>query len=145
MVAWSDRTKIMEDLRTFLDTRARWSPSAYNLPPSYEADPSGRRGSVASFASDSSVGSSLGFSRSIRYKLAEVLSRDAAQLASRVTALRHGKVAASGRTLDKLIDDSRQPVPEPILDEQDRLEDKCVKDVENIGKFAMSIVMQWKK
>jgi hypothetical protein len=54
-------------------------------------------------------------------------------------------VNAAGKALDKLIDHSRQPVPDELLDEQDRLEEMCITDLENIGKFTMSLVMQWRK
>lgn len=84
-------------------------------------------------------------SRSLRFKLAEILSRDAAQYASRIINLRHNKVTAAAKVLDRLIDISRKPVPEPILDEQDRIEDICGAELENVGKFAMTVVMQWKK
>ncbi|TDL29453.1 hypothetical protein BD410DRAFT_823579 [Rickenella mellea] len=140
--AWADRRRILADLQQFLADRARWSPSTYSISPQPGGNESGR---LSSSASDTPIGSSAGFSRSTRYKLAELLSRDAAQFASRVTALKHGKVTASGRTLDKLIDESRQPVPEPLLDEQDRVEDKCGKEMESLGRFAMSVVMQWKR
>jgi hypothetical protein len=103
-----------------------------------------RRGSITSLASDTSLSSPI-VSRSARFKLAELLSRDAAQFASRVTALRYGKIAAAGKALDKLIDNSRKPVPEDLLDEQDRLEEMGINDMEHIGKFIMNIVMQWRK
>jgi hypothetical protein len=77
--------------------------------------------------------------------MAELLSRDAAQYTGRVTSLKHGMVNAAGKALDKLIDHSRKPVPEALLDEQDRLEEMCISDLENIGKFTLSLVMQWRK
>jgi hypothetical protein len=89
--------------------------------------------------------SSPGFSRSARFKLAELLSRDAAQFAGRVSSLRHSKISVAGKALDKLIDNSRKPVPEELLDEQDRLEEKGIHEMETIGKFAMNLVMQWRK
>lgn len=146
--AWIDRRTIIEDLKTFLDTRARWTPAVYeNVIRPEEPTELKRRGSIASFASTTSESSvtSPGFSRSARFKLAEVLSRDAAQFAGRVTSLRHGKITAAGKVLDRLIDHSRKPVPEVILDEQDRLEEKGIAEMEHIGKFIMSIVMQWRK
>lgn len=146
--AWVDRRKIIEDLRTFLETRARWSPSVYEIT-SRPEDPTSalRRGSVTSLTSISSEKSisNPGFSRSARFKLAEVLSRDAAQFAGRVTSLRHGRITAAGKALDKLIDHSRKPVPEVLLDEQDRLEERGISELEQIGKFVMSVVMQWRK
>jgi hypothetical protein len=145
--SWVDRRKIIADLKTFLDSRARWSPAVYDsvIPETSAEDH--RRGSIGSIASVSSEASinSPGFSRSTRFKLAELLSRDAASFASRVTSLRHGSVATSGKILDKLIDNSRKPVPEELLDEQDKVEEKCINEMEAIGKFVMNAVMQWRK
>ncbi|KAG1892739.1 hypothetical protein F4604DRAFT_1701340 [Suillus subluteus] len=143
--AWSDRQKILADIENFLTTRARWSPTIYEFMVKSEEKPSNRRGSVASMASDTSVTSNTGFSRSARFKLAELLSRDSAQFAGRVSSLRHGKVAAAGKALDKLIDNSRRAVPEELLDEQDKLEDKGINEMEHVGKFVMNIVTQWRK
>lgn len=147
-LAWVDRRKLLEDLELFLETRARWSPLIYEVVSKLEEPHNmSRRASItslASVASDSSV-SSAAFSRSARFKLAEVLSRDAALFAGRITTLRHGKIAAAGKALDKLIDNSRKPVPEELLDEQDRLEEQGISNIEHIGKFAMNMVMQWRK
>ncbi|KAJ3803159.1 hypothetical protein GGU11DRAFT_305942 [Lentinula aff. detonsa] len=147
--SWVDRRKIIADLQIFLESRAQWSPSVYDNPPKSDPafDDDHRRGSVsslASVASDTSI-TSPAFSRSTRFRLAELLSRDAATFSARVSSLRHGSVAASGKSLDKLIDNSRKPVPEVLLDEQDRVEDKCVNDLEHIGKFVLNVVMQWRK
>ncbi|KAI0698913.1 hypothetical protein BC835DRAFT_628774 [Cytidiella melzeri] len=156
---WVELRSIVADLKHFLDTRARWSPSVYDRDDD-EADntPANeisaiplptlrRKGSMSSLmstASDSTV-STLALSRGERFKLAETLSRDAAQFASRVLSLRHSKVTAAGKALDKLIDDSRKPVPDELLDEQDKLEDKVNNEMEDVGKFVMGVVMQWKK
>lgn len=142
--AYSSLREILTDFESFLSTRARWSPNIYYT------DKTG----IVSYADNAAwtnpVGGNLsdnsdGFSRSTRFRLAEELSKDAAQFSSRVTSLRHGHVSVAGKVLDKLIDDSRKPVPDIILDEQDRLEEKCVKDLEAIGKFGMAIVLQWKR
>lgn len=143
--AWAELHRILEDVKTFLKARARWSPSVYELIVKPEERPTARRGSVASMASDTSVTSAAGVSRSARFKLAELLSRDAAQIAGRISALRHGKIAAAGKALDILIDNSRKPVPEELLNEQDRLEEKGINDVEDVGKFVMNVVTQWRK
>lgn len=171
VTAWKERRSLLHDLEVFLNTRARWSLDTYELQapsnpspspafrftsPSPSPSPSPRpssalakrRDSAASLASISSDTSNAGlsaFSRSIRYKLSELLSHDAALFSSRLTALNHGKVMAAGKTLDKLIDASRKPVPDEILDEQDRLEDKAIKELDSLGKFAMAVVMQWKR
>ncbi|KAJ7688472.1 hypothetical protein B0H17DRAFT_1068866 [Mycena rosella] len=145
--AWIDRRTIIADLKTFLDTRARWTPAVYeevSAPPPSTTNRRASLISLASVASDTSL-ASAGFSRSARFKLAEVLSRDAAQFSVRVTSLRHSKIAAAGKTLDKLIDTSRKAVPEDLLDEQDRLEEKGISELEHVGKFIMNAVMQWRK
>ncbi|KAH9071654.1 hypothetical protein EDB83DRAFT_2517469 [Lactarius deliciosus] len=102
-----------------------------------------RRGSVASLASEASSSSSSGFSRTARFKLGEALSREAAQFAGRISSLRHGKIAAAGKALDKIIEN--RPVPGELLDEQDKLEEQGVDAMENVGRFVMSVVTQWRK
>lgn len=164
IASWVELRTIVSDIEAFLKTRAHWSPAVYDdletavkeedlsmSSPSFMpafSSPKGRRGSVvsiASFASDNSAASLPNFSRGARFQLAEQLSRDAAQLASRVSSLKHSKINSAGKILDKLIDISRKPVPEELLDEQDRLEDKGINDMEDVGKFIMTAVMQWKK
>ncbi|KAF9028472.1 hypothetical protein BDZ89DRAFT_1066120 [Hymenopellis radicata] len=137
IASWVGRRKLIADLKAFLDTRARWSPAVYESTP-------GSTASLASVASES-VLSSPGFARTARFTQAELLSRDAAQFAGRVTALRHGSITTAGKILDKLIDSSRKPVPEVLLDEQDKLEEMGVAQMESIGKFIMNVVMQWRK
>ncbi|KAI0786409.1 hypothetical protein C8Q75DRAFT_771636 [Abortiporus biennis] len=159
IAAWIELRSTVADIKNFLNNRARWSPTVYDdVDSSIKEDDSSpltfpspksssRRGSVVSVTSIASDGSvpSLGISRGARFQLAEQLSREAAQIASRVSTLRHSKIHAAGKALDKLIDGSRKPVPDELLDEQDRLEDKGINDMEDVGKFIMSIVMQWKK
>ncbi|KAF9470889.1 hypothetical protein BDN70DRAFT_888653 [Pholiota conissans] len=147
---WKEQRQIIEDLRSFAASRACWNPAIYESVAIVEdSNSSGltRRGSIASQASAASdnIINLPAFSRSTRFKLAELLSRDAAQFSGRVTSLRHGKVAAAGKALDRLIDHSRKPVPDELLDEQDRLEEKCINEMENVSKFTMSLVMQWRK
>ncbi|KAF9221932.1 hypothetical protein BS17DRAFT_709612 [Gyrodon lividus] len=143
--AWADLKKLLLDIGSFLATRARWSPSIYEFMVKPEEKPSGRRGSIASMASDTSATSNAGFSRTARFKLAELLSRDAAQFSGKASSLRHGRISAAGKALDKLIDNSRKPVPEELLDEQDRLEEKGINEMEDVGNFVMDIVTQWRK
>ncbi|KAG6837999.1 hypothetical protein H0H93_008393 [Arthromyces matolae] len=149
ILAWIDRRKILEDVQNFLDTRVRWTPSIYeSVSAKGDETPNlQRRGSITSFTSASSDASFpiLGFSRGDRFKLAESLSHDAAQFAGRVTSLRHGKIANAGKILDKLIDHSRKPVPDELLDEQDKLEEKGINEMENLGMFILNMVVQWRK
>ncbi|KAI9447766.1 hypothetical protein H4582DRAFT_1896216 [Lactarius indigo] len=147
--AWADQRQLIHDLQNFLSQRARWSPSVYDALPQTEGPAStptptlSRRGSVASLASEASSSSSSGFSRTARFKLGEALSREAAQFAGRISSLRHGKIAAAGKALDKIIEN--RPVPGELLDEQDKLEEQGVDAMENVGRFVMSVVTQWRK
>ncbi len=137
----------MIDLQNFLSQRARWSPSVYDTLPQAEGPTPtptlSRRGSVASLASEASSSSFSGFSRSARFKLGEALSREAAQFAGRTSSLRHGKIAAAGKALDKLIEN--RTVPGELLDEQEKLEGQGIDAMENVGRFIMSVVTQWRK
>jgi hypothetical protein len=147
--AWTTLTSIMEDLAAFVE-RVRWSPAAYeelqaSMPQSSSEKTIARRGSIASiasFASDNSL-STHSLSRAARFKLGEGLTKDAAKISSRLNALRTGDILAADKALRKLID--KREVPDPILDEQDLLELKGTTEVENVGKFLMSLAVQWKK
>ena len=147
--AWLELGSLLGDLREFLSSRARWSPTVYENLEVDEPSPGEhvlkRRGSTVSIASEASRASIPGYSRGARFKLAEALSKEAAQFASRTSSLRHSKILPAGKTLDKLIDESRKPVPDEILDEQDKLENEGMHAMEDIGKFVMQMVMQWKK
>jgi hypothetical protein len=147
--AWADRRQLLLDLQAFLSQRARWSPSVYDALPQAEgpapAPTLSRRSSATSLASEMSSSFPPGFSRSARFKQAEALSREAAQYAGRILSLRHGKIAAAGKALDKLIDHSRKPVPDELLDEQDKLEEQGISEMENVGRFIMGVVTQWRK
>ncbi|CDO74091.1 hypothetical protein BN946_scf185043.g141 [Trametes cinnabarina] len=152
VAAWAELRTLLDDLRVFLENRARWSPAVYENLEDEDATPPlpaehvpTRRNSVVSLTSVASSASIPGFSRGARFKLAESLSREAALFASRVSSLRHTKIALAGKALDKLIDESRKPVPDELLDEQDRLENEGITELEDLGKFIMQVVMQWKK
>jgi len=157
IASWIELRNALVDIESFLITRARWSPSIYeevelfaekDESPQLQPRTLARRGSVvslSSIASEQSNLSSKSFARGARFKLSESLSRDAAQFTSRVSSLRHTKINAAGKVLDKLIDTSRRPVPDELLDEQDKLEDKGINELEDVGKFIMNVVMQWRK
>ncbi|KAG8733220.1 hypothetical protein FRC11_007790, partial [Ceratobasidium sp. 423] len=147
LLAWNEHQSILADLRTFITNRARWTTACLEQTPQPSASALDRRLSSASNASGppgdiTSTRSSL--SRGSRFMLGETLSLDAAQLSTRLLGLSKS-VAASGKTLDKLIDSShRKPVPDEILDEQDKIENESGATQE-AGKFTMAMVMQWKK
>lgn len=131
--ALSSYSDILADSQSFLKERARWSPTIYSFLP---ASTSGSANSEAS---------SRIFSRSARFSLADSLAKDIAQISSRMSALRLGDVIASGKILDKLIEGSSSSVPDWMLDEQDGLEEKCVKELVSVAKFLQSVVMQWNR
>ncbi|CEL59424.1 hypothetical protein RSOLAG1IB_03357 [Rhizoctonia solani AG-1 IB] len=149
LLTWNEHHSILADLRAFITNRARWSIASLEQTPQPSASASAldRRLSSASNASGppgdlTSTRSSL--SRSSRYMLGETLSLDAAQISTRLLAV-NKSVVASGKSLDKLIDSShRKPVPDEILDEQDKIENESG-GMQEAGKFAMAMVMQWKK
>lgn len=149
--AWADRCQLLLDLQSFLSQRARWSPSVYDALPQVEypapapapAPTLSRRGSATSLASEHSGSFPSGFSRGARFKHAEALSREAAQFAGRISSLRHGKITAAGKALDRLIE--RKRVPDELLDEQDKLEEQGISEMENVGRFIMGVVTQWRK
>lgn len=153
VAAWAELRRLLADIHEFLKTRARWAPAVYDTAiMEDDAAPSSlpkRRNSVVSIASMASDASSSlaspGFSRGVRFKLSELLSRDAAQFVSRLSSLKHTKIAGTGKALDKLIDRSRKAVPDELLDEQDKLEDEGINAMDDVGKFVMGVVMQWKK
>ncbi|CAE6418687.1 unnamed protein product [Rhizoctonia solani] len=147
LLAWNEHQSTLTDLRAFITNRARWTAACFEQTPQPSASALDRRLSSASNASGppgdiTSTRSSL--SRGSRFMLGETLSLDAAQLSTRLLGLSKS-VAASGKTLDKLIDSShRKPVPDEILDEQDKIENESGATQE-AGKFTMAMVMQWKK
>lgn len=133
MQASTTHSEILTDSRSFLNNRARWSPAIYF--PYSEASSKGLKGETRS----------RGLSRSARFSLAESLSKEVTHISSRVSSLRIGHVNTSGKLLDKLIDESPGSVPDWMLDEQDNLEEKCVKELASIAKFLLNIVSQWKR
>jgi hypothetical protein len=132
------------DIRNFLETRAYWSPAAYNsldakeqssLPVNHFSDPLLLVGAGTPTTLPS---------RSARYQYMELLSQDAAHYSTRLNALKQEKMSVSAQTLDKLIDYSRHPVPEECLDRQEALENKYNLEMGNIGHFLLTVVKQWK-
>ncbi|EJD01433.1 uncharacterized protein FOMMEDRAFT_90275 [Fomitiporia mediterranea MF3/22] len=138
-LAYSTRVDLISQIQSFLNNRARWKADIYVSKDVLVSDTSGSSSTAPPNEQPDP------FSRSARFKLAEEISREVVQHSSKISSLRHGPVLRSGKALDKLIDDSRKPVPEPMLDEQDRVEEKCEKDLAAVGKFLMTVNMQWRK
>lgn len=80
--------------------------------------------------------------RNSRSKAADDLGREAGRFTTRVAAWDRSLVKPAGQALDKMID--KKTVPDAILDEQDRLEDKT-RPLEALARFGMEVVAQWKK
>ncbi|CAE6429914.1 unnamed protein product [Rhizoctonia solani] len=147
LLAWNEHQSTLADLRAFITNRARWTTACFEQTPQPSASALDRRLSSASNASGppGDITSARGtLSRGSRFMLGETLSLDAAQLSTRLLGM-NKSVIASGKTLDKLIDSShRKPVPDEILDEQDKIENESGA-TQDAGKFTMAMVMQWKK
>ncbi|KAG8935530.1 hypothetical protein FRC02_007674 [Tulasnella sp. 418] len=142
IAAWKDRRSILSDMDAFIKTRARWSPSVYDvLRHSSSPNPNATDANtqVPTIVEPTDF---LSLSRSARFKLSETLSHEAAAYASRVMSFRNTWINPSANALDKLIE--KRTVPDQLLDEQDRLEDQT-KEMDGLAKFPMQLVMQWKK
>jgi hypothetical protein len=145
----------------FITKTARWNPDTYLQATDNGVNSStsnlnvvvpGRDRSLSSISSISSksTGSTPGrknsvfsnVSRGSRYKLAEDLTRESGRYSTRVAAWKRNFVAPAGKALDRMIE--KKNVPDPILDEQDRVEDN-VRPLESIARFGMEVVAQWKK
>ena len=139
LAAHLERRRIIAELQGCMTTRLLWEPAMYQTP-----EPELGSGTNVLPTKEPYLPNPA-FSKTRRFRIAEQLMKDAASFTSRITTLRHNHVAPSARILDQIIDNSHSPVPETMLDEQDLVEDSCVKELESVGKFTMSLVMQWKK
>ena len=132
--AYSCRTSVLANIQTFLQQKARWNAGVYTtrFVPEKHDEPS-REISAEVFA------------QTARHALAEGISRESLMLSGSITTLRDGHVAPAGKVLDELIDVTRKPVPDAMLDEQDRLEELCDRSLVSLGRFLQAVVMQWKR
>ena len=121
--AWADYHKVMKDLGAFLENLPQLFPPVY----------------------ENTAGAATDMSRATRPRFSDALFKEAEALSTRISSLRDGDILAAGRTLDKLIDESRKPVPDTILNEQDWLEEKGIGEMEDLGQFVTNVVVQWKK
>ncbi|GAA5890406.1 hypothetical protein JCM8208_004858 [Rhodotorula glutinis] len=150
--AWTAQRQILTDLPTFLVNSA-WSPAS-------SAGPRSRQ-SAADAASLSISPSlpSLSSSRSLSLLVTPATSSSAtpslrSSTRTHLVTLQHSAlstlahqllaflVPASATALDKLIDASPQPLPEPFLDEQDRLEADCGNAARGLREFLDGVSAQ---
>ncbi|KDQ20724.1 hypothetical protein BOTBODRAFT_50789 [Botryobasidium botryosum FD-172 SS1] len=142
--AWKEREKILADLDTFIKTRARWSPASYDNLQSADGPSQSTSTNAPSPSNMLASSTSLSpLSRSVRFRHTEAMSREAASFASRVVLLKKEVIFPAGKVLDKMIENSRQAVPDAIMDEQDKLENNG-EAMNGLGKFALGVAMQWK-
>jgi hypothetical protein len=133
--------KIISDIREFVQTRTSWSPSVLHDMQSETSSLVNSNGDASKTSRDLSTT----ISRHPWYRQIETLSHEAATFSDRTVLLQETSVAASGKVLDKLIDLTPTPVPEVVLDEQEKLENTCNVELDNISNFVMSVVVQWRK
>jgi hypothetical protein len=146
---WTKVHATLKDIDIFLASRARWSPDVYErlagTNDTVHRPPVPITGTVSSPSTSQSKVDLLVSTRGARLKFGDLLSRDAAQISSRWNILKTSGIVKPGKFLDQLIDFSRVPVPEYFLDEQDKLEDLCTRELGNLGVFVMAAASQWKK
>jgi hypothetical protein len=156
--AWHEREAIQKELDNFIRTTARWTPESYQqvIEPmmhsshssvnvstmqidSPTATPVTTSSPISTTRRNSAFSTS---SRNPRYRVAEDLTRDAGRFATRIAAWKRNLIVPAGNALDSMIE--KKTVPDPILDEQDRLENNA-RPLEGLGRFAMEVVAQWKR
>ncbi len=141
VLAWETMEGLLEELNGFI-RRADWTISLYDT---FSPDPAPNASSSQSLPWESRFPQVLAqTARNERRKLGEALLNQAKLIMSRVHSYKHELLPKSGGTLDRLIDTSSRKVPDALLDEQDKLENKSMV-FEGIDKFIPSLQAQWKK
>lgn len=74
----------------------------------------------------------------------EVLSLELAAHKSRIHSLTSTSIPDTARRLDKLINTSPTPLPDPFLDVQDKLEEDAKAFIDGLGTFLADMVRQWR-
>ncbi|KAG8811759.1 hypothetical protein FRC17_002334, partial [Serendipita sp. 399] len=153
--AWDERQSIQEELGDFIRKMGRWTPEAYKQVMESLVSASSSSVNVSQIQNESPLASPVTAStpgrrnsafsttsRNSRYKVAEDLTREAGRFSTRIAAWKRNFITPAGNALDRIIE--KKPVPDPVLDEQDRLENN-VRPLETLGRFGMEVVAQWKK
>lgn len=147
--AWLERDAIKSEIAQFVEKSGRWSSEIYQqligssesgvIQPGELPERSSHNPSIIPGRKNSGFSN---VSRGARYKLAEDLTREVGRLNMRIAAWKRNFITPAGKAIDRMIE--KKTVPDPILDEQDRIED-IVKPTEALSKFTMELVAQWKK
>ncbi|KAF8341277.1 uncharacterized protein EI90DRAFT_3011907 [Cantharellus anzutake] len=141
VLAWETMDALLEELMTFFE-RTKWTVSLYDdFSTGFASDASVRQSSPTESKFPQVLSQ---IARGERRKLGDGLLGQAKQIMSRVHNYKHDLLPKSGATLDKMIDASSKKVPDPLLDEQDKLENKSMV-FEGLDKFIPSLHAQWKK
>ncbi|GAA6051096.1 hypothetical protein JCM3770_004711 [Rhodotorula araucariae] len=142
--AWTAHRQILTDLPKHL-TGARWAPADVSTlrqsagessgpfpPPTMSTSPSRSLARLASTGSSSLAASTRTQLLALQFSSLTTLSR----------TLSTSLLPSSAAALDKLIDASPTPLPEPFLDEQDRLEADCARAVDGLAAFLAAVHAQ---
>ncbi|BGP49079.1 hypothetical protein JCM10450v2_004958 [Rhodotorula kratochvilovae] len=148
--AWTAHRQILSDLPAYL-AKARWEPPTSprscqstgepSLPSSPTLSPSPSLPSFSSSHSLAQLASSTSSSLASSART-QLLALQLSSLISLSRTLSTSLLPSSAAALDKLIDASPTPLPEPFLDEQDRLEAECARAVDGLPAFLAAVRAQ---
>ncbi|SCV69746.1 BQ2448_1140 [Microbotryum intermedium] len=139
---WQSHQSILADVPSFL-SKSRWTVPPTSAPalasPTTPTSPSpiDRRSSILL---PSSHPSSSSLNRTLR---TDTLSLSLATFKSRIYELSQQLIPESASTLDQLIDNTPEPLPDGFLDEQDRLEDGVELQTQGLEMFLIEMKAQW--
>ncbi|SCZ89466.1 BZ3500_MvSof-1268-A1-R1_Chr9g10419 [Microbotryum saponariae] len=140
---WQSHRAILADVPSFL-SKSRWTVPPTSAPalvsptsPTTSSFPLDRRSSIFL---PSSHPSSSSLNRTLR---TDTLSLSLATFKSRLYELSHQLLPESASTLDQLIDNTPEPLPDGFLDEQDRLEDRIELETQGLEMFLIEMKAQW--
>ena len=140
--SYASRSAILSQAAAFLTQRARWkaehsTSESTSLKRGHDPEHNAEDDSALSWDSQS-------IASAARQSYIDEISRECLVISSSIASLKETHVASSGKVLDELIDASRKPVPDAMLDEQDRVEKLCDQDLVSLGRFLQQVVMQFK-
>lgn len=139
--SYASRSAILSQAAAFLTQRARWKAEHITSEPLKRGhDPGHGAEDDSALSWDSQY-----IASAARQSYIDEISRECLVISSSIASLKETHVASSGKVLDELIDASRKPVPDAMLDEQDRVEKLCDQDLVSLGRFLQQVVMQFKR
>lgn len=136
--AYRSRASILANISAFLQQKRRWTSEVYGAK-------SALAQSQESLGGSDTISEAFRLNNTSRHTFADQITHECAMLSSAIISLRDGHVAASGKVLDEFIDASREPLPDAMLDEQERVKELCERDLASLGRFLQQTNVQWKK